>query len=149
YLQRDSKERMKQRTNDLRKTVSIKLDRMYNKLSNLNKDLRKAHEAEKYKLYGDLITANIYQVEKGQEEVELVNYYDENYSLITISLDKRLTPAQNAQKYFKMYGKAKTALYQVNNQIEKTKEEVDYLEQIIISIDQCTHLSDIEEIRTE
>ncbi|MBU5677350.1 NFACT family protein [Alkaliphilus sp. MSJ-5] len=149
YLQRDSKERMKQRTHDLRKSVSIKLDRLYNKLSNLNKDLKKAHEAEKYKLYGDLITANIYQVVKGQEEAELTNYYDTDYSTVIISLDKRLTPAQNAQRYFKLYAKAKTALSQVNHQIEKTKEEVNYLEQILISIDQCTHISDIEEIRTE
>ena len=149
YLQRSSRESMKQRTNDLRKSISIKLDRLYNKLSNLNKDLKNAKEAEKYKLYGDLITANIYQVPHGEDQVELVNYYDENYSTITISLDKRLSPAQNAQRYFKLYNKAKTALFQVNHQIEKAEEEINYLEQIIISIDQCTHLSDIEEIRME
>ncbi|ABW18963.1 Rqc2 family fibronectin-binding protein [Alkaliphilus oremlandii] len=149
YLQRASKERMKQRTVDLRKSVSLKLDRLYNKLNNLNKDLDNAHESEKYKLYGDLITANIYQVPKGEEEVELINYYDENCSSITISLDKRLSPAQNAQRYFKLYSKGKTALIQVNHQIEKTQEEIHYLEQILVSIDQCTHLSDIEEIRAE
>lgn len=149
YLQRDNKERIGQRTNDLRKSISIKLDRLYNKLSNLNKDLKNAHEAKKYKLYGDLITANIYQIEKGQEEVELINYYDENYSTIVISLDKRLTPSQNAQKYFKLYNKSKTALSEVNNQIEKANEEIEYLEQILISINQCTQLSDIEEIRAE
>jgi len=149
YLKKNSKERMHQRTSDLRKSISIKLDRLYNKLSNLNKDLSNAHAAKKFKLYGDLITANIYQVVKGQEQIELINYYDENYSTLTISLDKRLTPAQNAQRYFKLYSKSKTALSQVNHQIEITKEEISYLEQIMISIDQCTHLSDIEEIRTE
>lgn len=149
YLKRDSRERMKQRTNDLRKNINTKLDRAYNKLNNLNKDLKKGYDADKYKLYGDLITANIYQIEANRDEIELVNYYDENHSPILIPLDKRLTPAQNAQKYFKMYSKAKTAVYEVNKQIEKTREEINYLEQVIINIDQCTHMSDIEEIRAE
>ncbi len=149
YFKRDSKERMKQRTNDLRKNIHVKLDKAYNKLSNLNEDLKKGYNAEKYKLYGNLITANIYQMEKNQDKVELINYYNENYDVITIPLDKKLTPAQNAQKYFKMYNKAKTTIYEVNNQIKKTKREIDYLEQIIINIEQSTHMSDIEEIRAE
>lgn len=149
YLKRDSKERIKQRTGDLRKNIRIKLDRMYNKLNNLNRDLEKGYDAKKYKLYGNLITANIYQIGKGQDEISLVNFYDENHNMINIPLDKRLTPAQNAQKYFKMYNKAKTAVYEINRQIKKTKVEIDYLEQVIINIEQCTHMSDIEEIRAE
>ncbi|HZK38109.1 MAG TPA: NFACT RNA binding domain-containing protein [Clostridia bacterium] len=149
YLKRDSMERIKQRTGDLRKNIRIKLDRMYNKLNNLNMDLKKGYDAKKYRLYGNLITANIYQIEKGQDEIELVNFYDEGYNIINIPLDKRLTPAQNAQKYFKIYNKAKTAIYEINKQIKKTKAEIGYLEQIIINIEQCTHMSDIEEIRAE
>ena len=149
YLKRDSMERIKQRTGDLRKNIRIKLDRMYNKLNNLNMDLKKGYDAKKYRSYGNLITANIYQIEKGQDEIELVNFYDEGYNIINIPLDKRLTPAQNAQKYFKIYNKAKTAIYEINKQIKKTKAEIGYLEQIIINIEQCTHMSDIEEIRAE
>ena len=149
YLKRDSMERIKQRTGDLRKNIRIKLDRMYNKLNNLNMDLKKGYDAKKYRLYGNLITTNIYQIEKGQDEIELVNFYDEGYNIINIPLDKRLTPAQNAQKYFKIYNKAKTAIYEINKQIKKTKAEIGYLEQIIINIEQCTHMSDIEEIRAE
>lgn len=149
YFKRDSRERIKQRTNDLRKNIRTKLDRMYNKLDNLNRDLKKGYNAEKYKLYGDLITANIYQIEKKQDEAKLVNYYDNDHSIITIPLDKRLTPAQNAQKYFKMYNKAKTSIFKINNQIKKTKEEINYLEQVITNIEQCTHMSDIDEIRAE
>ncbi|MCK9267405.1 MAG: NFACT family protein [Alkaliphilus sp.] len=149
YLKRDSKERIKQRTGDLRKNIRIKLDRMYNKLNNLDRDLKKGYEAKKYKLYGNLITANIYQIGKDQDEIELVNFYDDDHNVVNISLDKRLTPARNAQKYFKMYNKAKTAIYEINKQIKKTKVEINYLEQIIINIEQCTHMSDIEEIRAE
>lgn len=149
YSGRDLKERMKQRTIDLHKTISIKLDRLYNKMNNLNKDYKKALDGERYKLYGDLITANIYQIDNGKNEVELVNFYDEEYSTLTIALDKRLTPIQNAQRYFKMYSKSKTALLEVNHQLDITKNEVNYLEQIIVSIDQCTHLSDIDEVRRE
>ena len=149
YLKRDSKERIKQRTNDLRKNIRTKLDRMYNKLNNLNEDLKKGHNAEKYRLYGNLITANIYQIEKNQDTARLVNYYDKDHNTITIPLKKELTPAQNAQKYFKMYNKAKTAISEISNQIKKTRRDIDYLEQIMINIEQCTHMSDIEEIRTE
>ncbi|MFW5649050.1 MAG: Rqc2 family fibronectin-binding protein [Candidatus Alkaliphilus sp. MAG34] len=149
YFKRDSRERMKQRTNDLRKNIRTKLNRMYNKLNNLDLDLKKGRNAEKYRLYGDLITANIYQIQDNPDEIELVNFYDEKYSTVLIPLDRRLTPAQNAQKYFKMYSKAKTATRKVNNQIKKTKQEIDYLEQIIVSIEQCTCISDIEEIRAE
>ncbi|HZX20793.1 MAG TPA: NFACT family protein, partial [Clostridia bacterium] len=121
----------------------------YNKLNNLNEDLKKGHNAEKYRLYGDLITANIYQIEKNQDTARLVNYYDEDHNTITIPLKRELTPAQNAQKYFKMYNKAKTSIHKINNQIRKTKREINYLEQIMINIEQCTHMSDVEEIRTE
>ncbi|HZJ76188.1 MAG TPA: NFACT family protein, partial [Oscillospiraceae bacterium] len=149
YFKRDAKERIKQRTNDLRKNINAKLSRAYNKLSNLNEDLKKGYNAEKYKLYGNLITANIYQMERNQDKIELINYYDENHDIVTVPLDKKLTPAQNAQRYFKMYNKAKTTIYEVNNQIKKTKKEIDYLEQIIINIEQSTHMSDIEETRVE
>ncbi len=149
YFKRESRERIKQRTGDLRRNIRTKLDKKYNKLNNLNDDLKKGHNAEKYQLYGNLITANIYRMKKGKNEIELDNFYDEDNSLITIPLDEKLTPAQNAQKYFKKYNKAKTTTHKVGRQIRKTKEEINYLEQIIISIEQCTHMTDIEEIRTE
>lgn len=149
YIQRDQRERIQQKSHGLRKSITTKLDRLYNKIQNLHQDLRKAKKLDTYKLKGDLLTSNLYQIQKGCDKIEVINYYDENSSLITIELDKRLSPSQNAQNYYKKYNKAKNALLEVNKQLEKSKAEIDYLEQIVISIDQSTYLSDLEEIHNE
>lgn len=149
YGNRDQKERIKQKSHHLRKAVSTKLDRMYNKLQNLHRDLKKAEKLNIYKIKGDLLTANLHQIQKGQEIVELENYYDENQSTIKVELNKRLTPSQNAQNYYKKYNKSKTALLEIDKQLKKTKNEIDYLEQITLNIDQSTYLSDLEEIHIE
>ncbi|ABR48944.1 Fibronectin-binding A domain protein [Alkaliphilus metalliredigens QYMF] len=149
YANRDQRERMKQRSQGLRKSVSIKLDRLYNKIQNLKKDYNKAQKSQNDKIIGDLITANLHQLKKGQKSVEVVNFYDENQAMITIPLDLRLSPAQNAQRHYKKYNKGKTALLEVALQLEKTHGEINYLEQIMVSIDQSMSLSDVEEIRQE
>ncbi|SNR90999.1 Predicted component of the ribosome quality control (RQC) complex, YloA/Tae2 family, contains fibronectin-binding (FbpA) and DUF814 domains [Anaerovirgula multivorans] len=149
YANRDQKERLKQKSYDLRKSISTRLDRLYNKMQNLHQDFKKATKANTYKIKGELLTANLYQITKGDEVIELTNYYDENQGSMIIELDKRLTPSQNAQSYYKKYNKAKTALLEIDKQLEKTKGEIDYLEQILLNIDQSTYLSDLEEIHNE
>ena len=109
----------------------------------------KALKGEKYKVIGDLITANIYRIEKGQAEIEVENFYSEDLETIKIELDKRFTPSKNAQVYYKKYNKSKNALVEVDKQIKITNTEIRYLEQILISVDQCTSLQDLDEILTE
>ena len=149
YIQRDQRERIQQKSHGLRKSISTKLDRLYNKVQNLHQDLKKAQKLDTYKLKGDLLTSNLYLIQKGDDKIEVINYYDENSSTITIALDKRLSPSQNAQSYYKKYNKSKNALLEVNHQLKKAKSEINYLEQIIISIDHSTYLSDLEEIHNE
>ncbi|SDK42524.1 Rqc2 family fibronectin-binding protein [Natronincola ferrireducens] len=149
YIHRDSKERIKQKSYDMRKAITIKLERLYNKLQNLHQDLKKAEKADSYKLKGELLTANLYQIQKGMDTIEVINYYDEAQQAIKLQLDKRLTPSQNAQAYYKKYNKSKTALLEIDKQLEKTQTEINYLEQIIVNIDQSTYLSDLEEIHSE
>ena len=149
YSVNDHKERMKQKTQVLRKNVTIKLERLYNKIQNLQRDYNKALKGEKYKVIGDLITANIYRIEKGQAEIEVENFYSEDLETIKIELDKRFTPSKNAQVYYKKYNKSKNALVEVDKQIKITNTEIRYLEQILISVDQCTSLQDLDEILTE
>lgn len=149
YANRDQRERLKQKSYNLRKSINTKLDRLYNKVQKLHQDLNKAKQADIYKLKGDLLTSNLYQIHKGQEIVSLINYYDENQSIISIDLDKRLTPSQNAQSYYKKYNKAKNALLEIDKQLVKARTEINYLEQIILNIDQATYLSDLEEIYAE
>ena len=149
YSVNDHKERMKQKTQVLRKNVSNKLERLYNKIQNLNRDYTKALKGEKYRIKGDLITANIFRIEKGQDEVEVENFYSENLETVKVELDKRFSPSKNAQLYYKKYNKSKNALVEVDKQIEITNREIQYLEQILNSIDQCTSLHDLDEILTE
>ncbi|SCY85582.1 Rqc2 family fibronectin-binding protein [Alkaliphilus peptidifermentans] len=149
YRIRDSKDRIKQRSQDLRKNLQIKLDRLNQKMSNLNKDIIKAEKADEYKLKGELITSNLHLVKGREDSISVVNYYDPNLPEIIIPLDKKLSASQNAQKYYKQYNKYKTALTEVARQMKITKEEISYLEEIFLSIEHATELSDLEEIQNE
>lgn len=149
YATKDIKDRIHQRSSDLRKSISIKLDRLYNKLNKQEKELIESENAEIYKIKGELITSYIYMIEKGMKSVEVANFYDPEYKNITISLNPNFTPSENAQKYFKKYNKMKTAKKEITSQIEITKEEINYLENIILSIENCENLAELMDIREE
>ncbi|SCG83518.1 fibronectin-binding protein [Proteiniborus sp. DW1] len=149
YITRDKIDRIKHKSIDLRKSVSVKLDRALNKFAKQKEELLEAEEREIFKIYGDLLTANLHKIEKKQTSVVLENFYSENLDKIKIALDPRLSPIQNAQRYYKKYNKLKNAYHLVSEQIIKTQEEIDYLENILISLENCTELSELEEIREE
>ena len=88
-------------------------------------------------------------IEKGMESVEVANFYDPEYKNIIIILNKNFTPSENAQKYFKKYNKMKTAKKEINSQIEITKEEIEYLENIMLGIENCENLAELMDIREE
>ena len=106
----------KQKSHDLIKSVTASLDKMYLKKKRLSEDLLKAENSEDLRLYGELLTANIHLIEPGMKSVEVTNYYDG--STIKIPLDEKLSGGKNAQKYFKRYGKAKTAIKEKQIQLE-------------------------------
>lgn len=149
YKTKDIKDRIHQRTSDLRKSISIKLDRLYHKQKKIEKELIDADNADIYKVRGELLTAYIYMIEKGMKSIEVANFYDENYSNITISLNENLTPSENAQKYFKKYSKLKTAKKELTSQIEICNEEIEYLENIMLGIENCENLEELEDIKEE
>lgn len=149
YKTKDIKDRIHQRSSDLRKSISIKLDRLYNKLKKQNEELLESENADSYKVYGELITSYIYMIEKGMESVEVDNFYDPEYKSVKIKLNKNLTPSENAQKYFKKYTKMKTAKVEINNQIKISEEEIHYLENILLSIENCENLAELLDIREE
>ena len=149
YATKDIKDRIHQRSSDLRKSISIKLDRLYNKLNKQEKELIESENAQIYKIKGELITSYIYMIEKGMESVEVANFYDSEYKNIKISLNTNFTPSENAQKYFKKYNKLKTAKKEITSQMEITKEEIDYLENIMLSIENCENLAELMDIREE
>ncbi|QIB26267.1 Rqc2 family fibronectin-binding protein [Caloranaerobacter azorensis] len=149
YLTRDKSDRLKQKSSDLRKVINTKLERNITKLAKLKEELLEAKSKDKYKIYGDLITSNIYRIEKGQNEVELENFYSPDYSIVKIKLDPKLTPAQNAQKYYKKYNKLKIAEMTLQEQITKTEEEIKYLENILVCMENSSDIQELEEIRDE
>ena len=149
YKTKDFKERVHQRTADLRKSISIKLERLYHKQKKIEKELRDADNADEFKVKGELLTSYIYMIQKGMESVEVANFYDVNYSNIRIALNKNLTPSENAQKYFKKYNKLKTAKIELTSQIAICNEEIEYLENIMLGIENCENLEELDDIKDE
>ncbi|MFA5524840.1 MAG: NFACT RNA binding domain-containing protein [Tissierellales bacterium] len=149
YIIRDKANRIKHKSLDLRKSISVKLDRTINKFVKQKEELLEAEKREIFKIYGDLLTANLHRIEEKQPSVILENFYKEDLEKVEINLDSRLSPIQNAQKYYKKYNKLKSAYQLVSEQIIKTQEEIDYLDNILISLDNCTELKEVEEIREE
>lgn len=149
YLEKDVKERIHQKSQSLRKSISTKLDRLYKKSKKQNEELLESKNSDIYRINGELLTSYIYMLQKGMEEVEVVNFYDPNSENMTIKLDKRLTPSENAQKYFKKYNKLKTALIEITEQLKITDEEINYLENIMLSITNCESIDELDEIKEE
>lgn len=149
YSNKDAKERINQRASDFKKSISIKLDRLYNKLKKQELELKESDNAIIYKVKGELITSYIYMVEKGMKSVEVQNFYDENFSTVKIDLNPNLTPSENAQKYFKKYTKLKHAKKEISAQVELSLEEINYLENIMLSVDNCDNIAELNDIKEE
>lgn len=149
FILRDKVERIQQRTSHLNRIVKTNLERCYKKLALQEEELEKAKNAEEYRLFGELITSNIYQIPSGADKVVLPNYYETDYPMITIPLDPSMTPAQNAQNYFKNYSKAVTVTNKQSQFMKENLEEVNYLESILQNLSMCTDESDVSEIREE
>ena len=149
YQTKDIKERIHQRSSDLRKSISIKLERLYNKLEKQNQELIDSENSEIFKIKGELLTSYIYMIEKGMESIEVSNFYDPEYKNIIISLNKNITPSENAQRYFKKYNKMKTAKKEITHQISISLDEINYLENIMLSIENCDNLLELLDIKEE
>ncbi len=149
YHEKDSKDRIKQKSGDIQKIITNRLDRCFKKLEKLNDDLTQAQNSDMYRIYGELITANIHCISKGLPLVRLLNYYSSEGEYIDIPLDVQLTPSANAQKYYKQYNKSKTALRLIEQHMEENQQEIQYLESQLDNLDKCTEEIEINEIRSE
>lgn len=148
FHQKAERDRVKQQGNDLERLLKNERDKNISKIVKLEKTLKDAENADTYQLYGELLTANLYAVERGMSEIEVMNYYDEEGGTVVIELDTRKSPSENAQHYFSRYSKAKTAIRIVKEQIEKAKEEIQYLDQLLQQLESASP-KDILEIREE
>ena len=135
--------------NTVLKLVEGTLKKITKKLKNINTKLKECEDKDKFQLYGELITANMYKYKEFTEDfIEVENYYDSN-KLIKIPVDKHLSPSKNAKNYYKKYNKLKNALAIVNEQKAETIAELDYIETIIFSLENAKDVIDIEEIYSE
>lgn len=149
YYKRDMHERMRQKSADLVKLLNNSRERAAKKMSILERTLKDAENLDMYKIYGDLLTANIYRMGEGMKEIEVENFYESDCPAVKISLDPAMGPAQNAQKYYKKYNKAKTALTEAAKQLNASRADLEYIESTLAMVENCEDVSDINAIRAE
>ena len=147
FFNRESSNMVKQKSVPLQKTVQAALDKARLKKKKLGEDLLNAENSEKYRLYGELLTANIHLVKPGAKKVAVVNYYDGQ--TIEIPLDEKLAPSKNAQKYFKKYSKAKTAIHEKKAQLEDNEQDILYLESVLHNVNSASTEEELDAIREE
>ncbi|GKU78491.1 NFACT family protein [Paenibacillus sp. L3-i20] len=139
---------VKQRAADLIRFVQNEKAKNLLKNKKLEETLIEARDAEKYRILGELLTAYMHQINRGDTSIELINFYDEEQAAITIQLDPQLNPSDNAQRYFRKYTKQRNSLSIVAEQMELAEGEILYFESLIQQLDKAA-LTDIEEIRDE
>lgn len=140
--------RIKVRSAELFKRVSLIKERAVRKLANREQELKDCADKEQYKLYGDLISSNLYRLERGAPYYDLENYYDDNKS-IRIPADVLLTPNQNAQKYYKEYRKKQVAEAKLRGFIDEARAEADYFDTVADALSRAQTDSEISEIKSE
>lgn len=148
YADRSGADRMKQRSGDLFRFVMNLVDRLSRKLDIQRQELARSTERDILRIKGELIQANLYQMEKGMSSVILENYYDNNEPT-EVKLDPRLTPIQNAQHYFTEYRKADTAERMLRKFIEKGEEELSYIESVFDLLTRARTEDEVLSLRDE
>lgn len=149
YAQRDRASRLKQRANDLFRLLVNTSERISKRIANQRDELKECDKKNEMKLMGDLLSANIYRINKGDSTVKLENFYDENCPEIEIKLDSRLTPAQNAQKYYSVYRKSVTAEKKLAEQISLGEEELQYIDSVFDALTRADSENEVNELRLE
>lgn len=149
YSERDVIAQTKQRASDLFKLLISLSERISRRVSAQKIELEDCKSRDELRLKGDLITANLYRLEKGMTKASLENYFDENGGVLDIELDSRRTPAQNAQKYYSEYRKLDTAEKKLRELIAEGEEESKYIDSVFDSLSRASTESELSEIRLE
>ena len=139
--------RMQQKSAGLQRHIKSALERVEKKKSIMLETLRQSDQTEKNRIYGDLLTANLYLMEKGQKSIRVQNYYEEGMPEVEIPLAARKTPNQNAQNYYKKYRKAKVAEQYAAEQMVQIDKDLLLLESALEDLENCQTTADMGEIR--
>lgn len=149
YFSRETEETFNNCKNNALKLTNDSQKKLLNRLNSINTKLKDCEERDKYRLYGELITSNLYKLTNTHTDyIELENYYDNN-NLIKIPLDRKYSPNINAKHYFKKYNKLKNALQIVSVQKAETENELNYIDSIIFEIELASSTKEIQEILDE
>ena len=149
YYRRDLNDRMKSKSQDILKLLANTSARISKKLDVQNAELRKCADREQLRKNGDLINANLHMLQKGDMLAEVVDYYSEDCGTVKIKLDPLLTPAQNAQKYYKEYRKLQAAEQHLTGLIEQGHRELDYIDSVLDLLSRAESERELAEIRQE
>lgn len=149
YETRERQERTRQWGEDLLRTVKTARDRTARKVENQKKELSATKERERLRQLGDILTTNLYALEKGRSTAKLQDYYDPDCKEVEIKIDPLLTPQQNAAKYYREYNKAKNAEVALTVQIERGEADLAYLDSVLENLSLAEGERDLREIRQE
>ena len=153
FRTRDREQHVKQRAADILRILTNADARIRKKLTLQRTELADCERGEEYKRFADLITANLYQLSRGMTRVELIDYEDYRedgtFGTAVITLDSRLSPAANAQRYYKRYNKSKTARVELTRQIELGEAELAYIDSVFDALAHAETAADLAEIRDE
>jgi predicted ribosome quality control (RQC) complex YloA/Tae2 family protein len=149
YGRKEEDDRLSALRGSLAKLVRDEAGRVRKKLQLQTEALTKAENAEDFRVKGELITAHLWQIQKGDHEAVVTNYYDPDGGEVTIPLDESLTPAENAQAYYHRYQKARSGKALIHEQLEKNRTELEYLEQVEATLLAAASMPELEEIRRE
>lgn len=145
---RDRLNKVQQKKDHLKKVIDKEVLKLEKRFDLNQKKIKDFEDGEKYRVMGDLLTANLYQIKQGKEAL-VQNYYSPEQEEIIIKMEENLTPNQNAQKYYKKYNKAKSGADYAKIQMDLISEEMSYLDSILTSIDSAQDLKTLDEIQKE
>lgn len=148
YFGKDERDRIKQHFAELDRFIQQEYDKNVKKRQKLYEDLEKSEKAESFKLRGELLLANLYQIQRGASVVRLPNYYDPELAELEIELSPHLNASDNAQKYFQRYQKAKASVQHILEQLELTDKEIAYFETLLTQV-ATANIKDVDEIKEE
>ena len=149
YTLRDSRDAMRQKSQAVRKTVQNLCTRLTKKLAIQEKELAATYDRERLRQLGDILTANLHKIRRGQKSVVVEDFYDENMAEIEVKLNETLSPQQNAAKFYKDYTRMKNAEKELTKQLEIGAQELDYLKSVLDELSRAGSEQELEEIRQE
>jgi len=149
YSVRDQKDALRQKSQTLRKTVQNLCTRLSRKLALQEKELAATYDRERLRQLGDILTANLHRIRKGQRQVSCEDFYDENMAQVVIPLSPTLSSQQNAAKFYKDYTRMKNAEKELKHQLELGRTELSYLQSVQEELDRAGSAAELEEISRE